>query len=185
MLPLWGGLLGALGAEIFLFAARDLGDLAAALAATIFWIVAGLTDRLALGFARPWILNLGISACWIIALQHFDSSRVLGSAVTAQSISRAGAIGLAWVSRPAADGFGIASRIDTRLAAFAIVQGLLATFIGGVRVGLLLIAASYLVLRLMQEWCYRRRGGIDATGFGVAQTAIELLAILIWSVIQF
>jgi hypothetical protein len=129
------------------------------------------------------MLNLGVAACWLVTLPHLDSSRVLSAAVTAHTMSRAGAIGLAWVSRPAVNGFGITARIHTRLAVFAIAQGLLAAFIGGVRVGLLLIAASYLVLRLMQEWCYKRRGGIDATGFSVAQAVIELLTIVVWSAV--
>ena len=149
--------------------------------AAVFWIVAALAERSVLGFSRPWVLNFGVGVCWFIALQRLDPTRVLGAAVTAHALSRSGAIGLTWASRPAASGFGLSLMVETPLALLAIALGLAASFVGGIRAGLLLIAASYLVLRLMQEWCYKRRGGIDAVAFSISQAALEILAMVVWA----
>ena len=136
------------------------------------------------GFSRPVILTVAMAASWFMALQLLDASRILAASVTAQSASRAAAIALAWTSRPASMGFTLSSRISTSLALFAMLQGLAAALlIGGVRLALLLTAASYLVLRLAQVWCYKRRGGIDEKGFWAAQAGVELLVLAVWSVI--
>ena len=180
--PLWGGLAGAIGAELFLYSAPA-HEAAAAFAAAVLWILVRFAERFAIGLSYPWVLNLAVGVCWLVALQRFQPSRVLPAAIAAHTISRAGAIGLAWVSRPAAAGFVLSLKVRTPPALLAMAQGVAAAFLGGMRAGLLLTAASYLVLRLLQEWCYKRRGGIDAAGFSGAQAALEVAAIGMWSVL--
>jgi hypothetical protein len=172
LVPLWGAVVGVIGAEIFNFGIP-------ALAVAIFWMAAAWAERVYLGLARSWILSSGIAACWFFALRHLDSTRVLPTAVVAHTISRAGAIALAWVSRPAASGFQLSSRLTTPLALLSLAEGVAACLLAGIRSGVLLIAASYLMLRLVQEWCYKRRGGMDATGFTASQAALELLTLLV------
>lgn len=164
LLPLWGALIGALGAALVPYAL--------AIPAVLLWVAAGRMERYIIGFPRPWILTAIMAAFWFAAFQRIDSSRVWLTAIAAHTVSRAGAIALAWASRPSVD-FKLADRIHSLTAIIAITQGGIVAFAAGPRSGALLIAAAYLLLRLLQAWCYHRRGGIDATGFTVSQAALE------------
>ena len=178
--PLWGAALGLAGAEIFLYGAR-LDERAAALAAALLWMAAARAEGLVLGFARPWIPAIVLGAFWFQALRHLDMPRVLVTAVAAHAVSRAGAIGLAWVSRPAPLGPRISGMLGTPAAVAAVGQGVAAAFLTGARAGLLFLAAAYLLLRLMQTWSYKRCGGMDASGLAVSQTLLEFTALLVFA----
>ena len=167
LLPLWGAALGAAGAELFLHGAP-------ALLVVILWIVAGHFEIL----PRPWILGIVLAAFWFEALRHMDPAQVLTAAVAAHSVSRAGMIALAWVSRPGAEGLALASRLNTWRAIAAILIGVAGALLAGWRVGLVMLLGSYLILRLARLWCYKRRGGIDRAGLAVSQALLELFALI-------
>lgn len=168
---------------MFIFTAPVIGAGLAALAAVMFWIAAEEAERLVLGVPRQWIAVVIVDAGWFVLLARLGGSRILAAAVAAHAISRAGAIALTWVSRPAATGFPISSRLSTMSALGAIAEGLAASFLAGFRGALLLIAACYLTLRIIQQWCYKYRGGIDTAGFEIARSALQILILLIWSLL--
>jgi hypothetical protein len=42
---------------------------------------------------------------------------------------------------------------------------------------------AYFVVRLVREWSYRRKGGIDNAALGAAKGLTEVLAVLICSIL--
>jgi hypothetical protein len=151
------------------------GKALAAVAVVLFWAGAERGESVVLGLRRPWILVVLTGAAWLAAFSRLDARVAPTVAIAAQAMCRAGAIGLAWVLRPAASGFHLSERLSTATAVAALAQGIAASFLAGIRGGLLLIAAAYLLLRIWHDWCNKRRGGLDGGGFVIARDAVQVL----------
>jgi cobalamin synthase len=175
---LWGAALGAAGAGVFLLVARFAPASVAALAAALFWLLAARLDRKLAGVEPPILSRIVVALLWFQALRHLDSQRVLAVTLAAHTVSRAAVVVLAWASRPSAKGWKPSSHLRTPQALLALVVGLAAAALTGLRAGLVIVLGTYLILRLARAWCYRSRGGIDGPGLAAAQQLTEVLALM-------
>ena len=166
--PLVGAALGAAGAGVYLTA----GPLPA-LACVAFWALAGrVVHERKLSYA---VIALSVGARWL-ALDSFAGPSLLTACIAAQAVPRAAMVGLLWVSRPTGRGLGyaLASTLTTPAALAALAEGVLAAFLCGARVGIVLMAGSILIANLAREYCYKRWGGVDGDCLGVTEQLLEI-----------
>jgi cobalamin synthase len=148
-------MLGAAGAGVYMIVTRAFPVSLAALACVALWAIAG---RISHEGKLPYMtLALATLAKWL-ALDHFAGSNLLLVCIAAQAVPRAAMVGLAWVSRPAADCW-LSSSLRTPAAIAALGQGILAASLVGVRAGIVLIVGSFLITKLVREYFYKRWGG--------------------------
>lgn len=98
--------------------------------------------------------------------------------LVSEIVSRSAAIALAWVSRPDSAGMVLTRRVNSVSALIAIVFGSYVAFTRGY-MGIVMVLACFLIVRIIREWYYRRFGGITPTAFSLAQRATELALLLI------
>lgn len=206
--PLIGAAIGAAGAGIYIGLSRAIPTSIAALITVAFWVaitgvlhedgLADAADALRAGRTPEKMLAIlkdsrigtygaaaivfSIVARWQ-AIEHLADPRVLIIFIAAQAIPRAVIVALAWVSRPAGTGLGLAfsSTLSTPVALIAIAQGLAAAFLCGPAAGVILIAISYIVLRLAQSYFYRRIGGINGDCLGATEQILEICVLLLFT----
>jgi len=207
--PLVGALLGLAGGGIFAGAARILPVSLAALLTVAFWAaisgvlhedgLADVADAMRAGRTPEKMLAilkdsrigtfgtvavvLSVLARWQ-ALEHIAAPKIIAACVAAQALARSGMVAMAWVSRPAGTGLGMAlsASLSTPVAIAAIVQGVAAAFIGGARVGLVMLAGSYVVIRAARWYFYRRIGGVNGDCLGATEQLLEIFALLVFTV---
>jgi hypothetical protein len=166
LLPLWGALLGGLSA---------INDTPYVI--VVLWI--------ALAWAEQRVLRLSSAYLLSTVLAFVVSGAVWGrfpptieTAMTGPAVARAAMIALAWVSRPAASGLALA--ISTWAALAAMGTAILIAFAAlDYRRALAMGVGAYLVVRLMREWSYRRKGGIDNTSLAVAKGLTEVMCVVV------
>jgi adenosylcobinamide-GDP ribazoletransferase len=208
LFPLVGAALGALGGGLYLAAARILPVSLAALLAVTFWVaisgvlhedgLADVADALRAGRTQEKMLAilkdsrigafgtvaivLSLLARWQ-ALEHVPMQRILVACIAAQAVPRAAMVTLAWVSRPAGSGLGVAlsSTLTTSAAILALAQGVAAAFVGGWRDGLIIIAVVYLVVRAARWYFYRRIGGVNGDCMGATEQILEVLILMVFT----
>jgi adenosylcobinamide-GDP ribazoletransferase len=199
--PLVGAILGAAGAGIYLAAARALPASLAALACVAFWTAASgvlhedgladVADALRAGRTRENMLTilkdsrigtfgavaviLSMLARWQ-ALQYFAGPSIVAVCIAAQAVPRAAMVGLAWTSRPVGTGLGysLASTLRTPAALAALAQGVLAAFLCGPRAGVVIVAGSFVIVRLGRTYFYKRIGGINGDCLGATEQLTEI-----------
>jgi adenosylcobinamide-GDP ribazoletransferase len=199
--PVVGAILGAAGAGIYLAAARALPTSLAALACVAFWTAASgvlhedgladVADALRAGRTRDHMLTilkdsrigtfgavavvLSVLARWQ-ALQYFTGPNILAVCMAAQAVPRAAMVGLAWTSRPVGTGLGyaLASTLRTPAALAALVQGVIAAFLCGARAGVVIVAGSFVIVRLARTYFYKRIGGVNGDCLGATEQLIEI-----------
>jgi adenosylcobinamide-GDP ribazoletransferase len=204
--PLIGAMLGAAGAGLFIGGSQFLPVSLAALLTVAFWTVmtgvlhedglADIADALRAGRTREKMLTilkdsrigtfgavaivLSVVARWQ-ALEHIPLSRVLEACVAAQAVPRAAMVALAWISRPFGTGLGEAfsASLATPSALAAIAQGIAAALLCGLRPGLVIIAGSYIVVRVAQWYFYKRIGGINGDCLGATEQMLEILVLIL------
>lgn len=206
--PLVGAMLGAAGAGLFIAANFVLPASLAALLAVAFWAVtsgvlhedglADVADAMRAGRTREKMLAilkdsrigtygavaivLSIVARWQ-ALQHVPPARILEVCIAAQVVPRAGMVALAWLSRPSGDGLGLAfsSSLTTTGALIAIAQGLIASMLIGWRPGLLILAGTYLIVRAVRAYFYKRIGGVNGDCLGATEQLLEIFVLVLFA----
>ena len=199
--PLVGAALGAVGAGVYILAARLLPASLASLACVGFWAastgvlhedgLADVADALRAGRTRERMLEilkdsrigafgavallLSVLARWQ-ALQYFSGPSIVTACIAAQAVPRAAMVGLAWASRPAGDGLGysLASTLGTAGAALALLQGAIAAFVCGWRAGAVIVLGSFVIVRLAREYFYRRIGGVNGDCLGATEQVLEI-----------
>jgi adenosylcobinamide-GDP ribazoletransferase len=200
--PLTGAILGVAGAGVYLLGARVLPGSLAALLTVLFWTgISGVLRERPVDDAAivkesdknivrnvPASLNanhigtLGALAVLLSvllrwqALAHVDTSRLFQICIASQAVPRAGFVALAWVSRPVGNGRALAfcSTLNTSAAVAAIVQGILAALLCGIRPALVIVVGTYLILR-MARWCfYRWMGGVTGDGLDATEQVLEI-----------
>src|SRR5580658_722139 len=172
--PLVGALLGAAGAGVYLIAAPF-----SALACVVFWAAAGrVLHEGRLVYAA---IALSVLLRWL-ALDHFAGPSLLMVCIAAQAIPRAAIVGLTLVSRPTGTGLGysLSSTLTTPAALAALAQGMLAAFLCGARVGIVLIAGASLIAKLAGEYGYKRRGGVDGDCLGATEQILEIFILAVF-----
>jgi adenosylcobinamide-GDP ribazoletransferase len=123
---------------------------------------------------------LSVIARWQ-ALEHIPLSRAFEACIAAQAVPRAAMVALAWISRPAGSGLGDAftASLTTPSAMVAMIQGIAAAMLCGLRPGVVILAASYIVVRVAQWYFYRRIGGINGDCLGATEQILEILVLIL------
>jgi len=154
LLPLWGALLGAGKFPVWVLVPA--------------WIVLARIEQRVLRLSNAYLIaSVAAGAVW-----WGLGSRALEGAIAAHAIARASMIALAWTSRPAASGVPLA--VSTWEALVAISTALLIAFVAlDLRPAVAAVAAAYLVVRVVRQWFYRSKGGVDATALAIAKGSTE------------
>lgn len=209
--PLVGAVLGAAGAGLYLLLTRAFPPGVAALFVLALWALLGgglhedgladVADALRAGRTREKALTVlkdsrigsygglalafSVLARWIALeqLNWLEPGRLLAALVASQTVSRASLVVLAWLSRPVGTGLGyqFSSSLTTVVAVGAAVQGVLAAFWCGPRVGVTIIVGAYLILRLLRAWFYRRIGGVNGDCLGATSQLVEIFVLLLFT----
>jgi adenosylcobinamide-GDP ribazoletransferase len=207
--PLVGALLGAAGGGIYLGLEHALSPSLAALLTVAFWAgisgvlhedgLADVADALRAGRPKETMLSilkdsrigtfgtvavvLSILVRWQ-ALEHIANPRVLEACIASQAVPRAAMVALAWVSRPVGTGLGLAlsSTLTTMAAVVAMAQGVAAGFLSGWQTGVVIVAGSYVVLRLARWYFYRRIGGVNGDCLGATEQILECLILVLFTI---
>jgi len=194
--PLYGAALGGAGAALFVSAIQFLPVGLAALAVVLFWASVSQVVREDVLFGAPRgplsplqiAARVLLAAIWVTAFLHESAGggvtrtgvlRMTAAAIAAQTMSRAGVVAMAWTSRPAARGLELTACLSTGAAASALLIGLLAALIYGLRIGAALVVGAYLILRTARGWFYQQREGIDGSDIAHARMLVEGFAALV------
>jgi adenosylcobinamide-GDP ribazoletransferase len=208
LFPLVGAMLGAAGAFIYLETAKAIPGSLAALLTVAFWTLisgimhedglADVADALRAGRTQEKMLAilkdsrigtfgavaivLSFIARWQ-AVEQIGDPRILQILIAAQAVPRAAMVALAWVSRPVGAGLGMAfaSTLTTPAALIAIAQGVAAAFLCGPRVGIVIVAASYAVIRIARWYFYRRIGGVNGDCLGATEQILEIFILVLFT----
>jgi len=202
--PLVGAWLGILGAAVF-DVTRDLVPLdLAALLVLAFWaaITGGLhedgfadcADAFRAGRPRERILAIlkdsrigahGALALVISSLLRWQALSFIvvdpvPALAAAQGIPRAAAVALAWIAPPVGSGLGfeLSKSLNTPIALFAILQGLLLAFWCGGRLTAVLIAGVVLLVIAARRYFMLRIGGVTGDCLGAMAHAVEIFCLL-------
>jgi adenosylcobinamide-GDP ribazoletransferase len=206
--PLIGAILGALGAAIYIGLARAIPASLAALVTVAFWTaitgvlhedgLADVADAMRAGRTTEKMLAilkdsrigtygavaivLSIVARWQ-AIEHLAGVNVFAVFIAAQAVPRAAMVALAWVSRPAGSGLGLAfsATLSTPVALIAIAQGIAAALLCGVRGGITIVLAAYLAIRIAQWYFYRRIGGVNGDCLGATEQILEIFVLVLFT----
>ena len=101
----------------------------------------------------------------------------------AHALSRASIVALAWISRPAGEGLGLAfcSTLKTPAALFAIAQGIAASLWFGWREALPIVVGIYLIVRMARAYFYERIGGVNGDCFGAVEQLVEIFVLVLFT----
>ena len=166
LLPLWGALLGCLGATAI-----------PVYVIVLLWIVLTRVEQRLLHLSNAYLLvSVVAGLAWLRFPPAFET------AVASHAAARAAMIALAWVARPAASGQPLA--VSSWAAAVAIGTTVAVVFAAlDYRRAIAICAGAYLVVRLVREFVYRRSGGIDSTALAATKGLTELMAVLVCSLL--
>jgi hypothetical protein len=106
----------------------------------------------------------------------FAAVPVVPLLIAAQALGRAGLVALAWISRPA--GAAIQRWLTTPAALLAIVCGVAAAFVCGLRFGVAVVSASILLTAWLYRYTHRRFCGATDPVLAVAELAIQSLVLI-------
>jgi len=186
LFPAFGALIGAIGAGIYLGLPRG----ATALPIIDEVLIAALWGALAFaphedrrfGIASAISITASIAIRWF-AIDALVPGPVVQVFIAAQTVPRAAVVAIAWASRPAAAGAGLAfsSTLTTPVALIAIAEGIAAAMLCGLRPGLAILVGAYLIIRAVRWFWYRYAGGVNADAFGATQLLIEMFVLLLFT----
>ena len=93
-------------------------------------------------------------------------------------------VGLAWLSRPVGTGLGyeFASTLTTPAALAALAQGVAASLLCNVWMGVEIILGSYLIARAAQWYFYQRLGGVNGDCLGATEQILEIFVLILFTV---
>jgi hypothetical protein len=122
------------------------------------------------------LVSIVAGAVWL----RFPSAA--GVVVAVHAAARAAMIGLAWVARPGAS--GPALDITSWAALAGIGTGVVVVFMAlDYRRAVAICVGGYLVVRVVRELAYRRRGGVDKTALAAAKGLTEVMAVVVCSLL--
>ncbi len=208
LFPLVGALLGAAGAVIYYNAGHVIPPSLAALLTVAFWTVitgtlhedglADVADALRAGRSQERMLAIlkdsrigtfgavAIVLSFLVrwqAVEQLANLWLLPLFIASQAVPRAAMVALAWISRPVGTGLGLefSSTLTTPVALIAIAQGIAAAFFCGLRPGIVIIAASYVVIRVARWYFYRRIGGVNGDCLGATEQILEIFILVLFT----
>lgn len=144
------------------------------------WLVSAWIEAGVLGLPLAWHVGgaLAASFYWLYMFGHWDAGAVFAMSVSCQAVSRASTVVFVWVSRPDAHGMALTRKMNTVAALIAVVCGV-GVLVLQFRIAILTVLASVLVIRVIRELFYNRRGGINPLAVSLTQRAVELTAFLV------
>jgi hypothetical protein len=93
------------------------------------------------------------------------------AAVVAYVLALSAEVALAYVSRPFE--LPVSRHLNAALALLAVIPGVIAALTPGWATGIVLIAATALIVRLVRAWSYRRTGAVTPVWLGLAGLIVE------------
>lgn len=203
--PLVGAVLGWCGAAIYLPGSDLLSPGLASLLVVGFWAAVtgalhedGLADVAdAFRAHRPPERILAIlkdsrigtygalAACFSVLVRWQAigalATGVLPAFVASQTVSRAAMVALAWVSRPAGGGMGadFCRELSSTAALIAVAQAVAAALWCGRRAGVLILAATAVIVILARGYFHRRIGGVTGDCLGATAQVTECATLLV------
>jgi hypothetical protein len=93
------------------------------------------------------------------------------AAVIAYVLALSAEAALAYISRPFE--LPVSRHLNGALAFLAVIPGLIAALIPGWATGIVLIAATALIVRLVRAWSYHRPGALTPVWLGFAGLLVE------------
>ncbi|HUQ91243.1 MAG TPA: adenosylcobinamide-GDP ribazoletransferase [Bryobacteraceae bacterium] len=205
--PLVGAGLGWLGAQWLGMLSPWLGSTLAALLILVFWALVtgalhedGLADvadairahrspeRMITILKDSRIGAFGALALILVVAIRWQAIVRMPAAPVAElaaclAVSRAAMVGQAFLSRPIGEGMGaaFASRLSTWTASIAILQGIAAAFLPGLRVGLVLVSGAVFVTWVLYRWFDARLGGVNGDCLGATCLMVETFSMILVS----
>lgn len=205
--PLVGAMIGAIGGGVYLVAIRAFPQALAALFTVVLWTMisgvlhedglADVADAVRAGRSQEKMMAVlrdsrigtyGAVAIVLSFLLRWQALAQTGSPgievfIASQAVPRAAMVALAWVSRPAGTGLGLAfsSVLSTPAALAAIAQGVVAAFLCGLRPGIVIAGISYVTIRAARWYFYRRIGGVNGDCLGATEQILEILILVLFS----
>lgn len=204
--PLVGALLGAAGAQLFVFFDVLLGPALGSLLVVAFWYwiggglhedgVADVADALRPQRSRARMMEIlkdsrigafgAMTLILVVAVRWQAIQRMpthpLYELIACFALARAAMVAMAWTTRPVGDGLGLAfsGALTTRIAVIAMAMGVGLSFAGGWRLALLLIPGAVLVVWMLREWFEAKLGGVNGDCLGatclLTETALMVIA---------
>ena len=205
--PLVGAWLGILGAALLDWTRTQVPFTVAALLVLAFWALitgalhedgfADCADAFRAGRPADKILavlkdsRIGAHGALALILSTLIRWQALSAIVAepapalaaAHGLSRAAAVGLAWITPPAGSGLGyfLSKTMTTPAALVAIMQGaLLCAWCGG-RMGVILAAGTVLVVLLARRYFLLRIGGVNGDCLGATAHVVEMFCLVLFS----
>lgn len=166
--PLAGALIGAAGGALFLTARPILGA----------FLAAGLWALFAITFEHPRTnpVLIAIAAGSLLrwwTLTQLATPRIVAVCVLVHTVSRASTVGLAWMSRPAANGSASYLSVSTRWALLAIAEGIAASFLLGWHDAIVVLVVGYSLVRGARWFAYSHRSGLDDESLAISEQVFE------------
>src|SRR5688500_2794889 len=203
--PLVGAAIGWIGAGGFLLLQPWLGTAAAALLVIVFWSILtgaihedGLADvadafrahrspeRIAGILIDPRIGTFGALALLFSVLLRWHALQnlttpLLPSLVAAQAVPRAAMVVLGYIARPVGSGLGarFCNEMTAPIALAAAAQGVAAALWCGLRPGIVILAATGLLISLSRSFFDRRLGGVTGDCLGATAQLLEIAILLL------
>ena len=144
------------------------------------WVALASLEQRILRLSNAYLLGSALAAAgWWLAFPRLTTCGVFVTTFPAHAAARAALVALAWVSRPAARGLAISVTSKSALAAIGI--GASAALTLPDRRTAALIVGAYLIVRLVREWSYRTKGGVDDTSLALVKGLTEIAAVLIYT----
>jgi hypothetical protein len=143
----------------------------------VAWVGLALVEQKALKLpAMVHVIGAAVVAPLFLLVDPVRTAFVVTAAL---AVGRAAMISLLWVSRPAAEGIAIGRALRTSTVIVALLVGVGAALLCGIRSAILIVLAGYIVVRGVREYWYKRRGGIDGLSLSITLRISELVTVLI------
>jgi hypothetical protein len=183
--PLWGALSGGLVPFHFLGQDKTLSTSRTLLILLVWLLLSVIEERVfRIPFGRHILGAAALGVCWFPLLWHKYAYGYLLDALASQTVSRAAAIALAWISRPNKRGMSLTRNMNSVSAGIALACGGVGALLQGPRRAGMIVAVSFLITRAIRGWYYRDQGGINPTALSLTQRASELSTLLIAVFVQ-
>ena len=204
LFPLVGGLIGALGAGLWLLAGALPVSLRALLV-VLFWIwitgslhedgLADVADACRAGRSREQMLRImkdsrvgvyGVVAVVASVLLRWQALAAITvaavpSLIAVMAISRASIALLARIAKPAGEGSGAAfcANVSGAVTLIAVAQAAAVAAWSGLALGAALVGLAALVVVATRFYFHRRLGGVTGDCLGAAAQAVEIALLLL------
>lgn len=185
--PAAGALAGLCGYALIMLLHQGPGAIAALVVWTAITLAAG-ERGLAGWFPKLPLFGSLLAGCtillrWYSLIALAKLPHISGWAIAAAlALGPAAMLALEWVSRPADESaFARLAPLTTPEALVAIGEGLVAAFVCGIRIGVVLVLTAWILLRLVSWVVNYRFGGVRASDLEACRILVETAALMLIS----